>query len=61
MGSKVNQSCNSDLRGASFTTSEVSIKENVLTNWDGGFDDNDNQLWDSELGAHIIININISH
>lgn len=46
-------SCKSDLRGASYATSEVIILPNQLTSWDRGFNENDEQVWGAEKGPYI--------
>ncbi|GJQ62038.1 MAG: chromophore lyase CpcT/CpeT 1 [Melioribacteraceae bacterium] len=52
-GSTVDKNCGSDLRGASYATSEVEISENVLTSWDRGFDSEDRQVWGAITGPYI--------
>lgn len=52
-GSTIDKRCSSELRGASYASSEVRIEETVLTSWDRGFDKNDNQVWGAETGPYI--------
>lgn len=53
-GGKTNTgSCESTLRGASYTTSEVTITQNTLNSWDRGYDDKANQVWGAKNGAYI--------
>jgi hypothetical protein len=54
-GSTVDKNCNSELRGASYATSEVLIKADRLISWDRGFDENDNQVWGAEKGGYIFM------
>jgi len=53
LGSTIEKRCTSNLRGASYATSEVRIEENVLTSWDRGFNENDEQVWGAETGPYI--------
>ena len=53
MGSTDNQACPSQLRGARYATSEVTIKADVLESLDRGYDGEGNQVWGSEYGAYI--------
>jgi CpeT protein len=52
-GSTVEKRCTSQLRGASYATSEVRIEEEYLTSWDRGFDKNGNQVWGAVSGPYI--------
>jgi hypothetical protein len=45
--------CESDLRGASYATSEVSITRGVLKSWDRGYDEEGNQVWGAEDGPYV--------
>ena len=60
IGSTVDRNCSSNLRGASYATSVVRIEENLLTSWDRGFDENDNQVWGAEIGPYIFKKTNIT-
>ena len=53
IGSTVDNHCSSELRGASYATSQVRIEKNVLTSWDRGFDENGNQVWGAVKGPYI--------
>ena len=44
--------CPSDLRGASYATTKISLKENVLESWDQGFDKNGVQVWGAIKGGY---------
>ena len=46
-------SCKSDLRGASYATSEVIILPSKLSSWDRGYDENDEQVWGAEKGPYV--------
>jgi CpeT protein len=45
--------CLSDLRGATYATSMVEIRDGVLTSWDQGFDANDKQVWGAVKGPYV--------
>lgn len=46
-------SCPSELRGANYATSEVTITLGRLVSWDRGFAYNGNQVWGAENGGYI--------
>ena len=52
-GSTVDKNCGSDLRGASYATSEVLIDKDKMISWDRGFDENGNQVWGATDGGYI--------
>jgi hypothetical protein len=52
-GSTVDKNCRSDLRGASYATSEVIIDKDKLTSWDRGFNENGEQVWGATKGGYI--------
>lgn len=52
-GSTVKRNCGSNLRGATYATSEVIIEKHVLNSWDRGFDANGKQVWGAETGAYV--------
>jgi len=52
-GSTVDKNCSSDLRGASYTTSEVIIYKDKLISWDRGFNENGEQVWGATEGGYI--------
>jgi Protein of unknown function (DUF1001). len=54
-GSTLNKSCESNLKGASYATSIVSIYKDMIISWDRGFDKNDHQVWGAEKGGYIFI------
>ena len=45
--------CKSELRGASYATSEVNITKKKLTSWDRGYDADNTQVWGAEKGAYV--------
>lgn len=53
VGSTVGKECTSNLRGASYAASEVQIEKDVLTSWDRGFNENNEQVWGAETGPYI--------
>lgn len=52
-GQTGNKTCPSELRGASYASSIVTVLENKLISWDKGFDKDDKQVWGAEKGAYI--------
>ena len=52
-GSTTNRDCPSDLRGASYATSEVTITADEMISWDRGFDAEGNQVWGSLSGGYV--------
>ena len=53
VGSTVERACPSDLRGASYATTEVRVSEGELLSWDRGFDEEDRQVWGSRAGGYL--------
>ena len=53
VGSTNEKDCTSNLRDASYATSEARIEENVLTSWDRGYDENGVQVWGAITGPYI--------
>lgn len=53
IGNSIAKNCTSNLRGATYATTEVEITKDKLVSWDRGFDDNDNQVWGAEKGGYI--------
>ncbi len=52
-GSTDDKACESNLRGASYATSIVTVYPNRIESWDQGFDANDKQVWGAVKGAYI--------
>lgn len=47
--------CPSDLRGAKYTTTKITLKEGELRSWDQGFDAKGKQVWGATKGGYIFI------
>ena len=47
------KTCSSEMRGASYATSIVTIEKNRIMSWDRGFDANDNYVWGAEKVGYI--------
>lgn len=52
-GRTIDKNCPSDLRGASYASSEVMIDKDKMISWDRGFDENGNQVWGATSGGYI--------
>ncbi|WP_298515645.1 chromophore lyase CpcT/CpeT [uncultured Kordia sp.] len=52
-GSTNEKDCKSTMRGASYATSEVTVKANVIESWDRGFDSNDEHVWGAEKAGYV--------
>lgn len=52
-GSTRGKECNSNLRGATYATSEVLITPERVLSWDRGFDARDRQVWGAEKAGYI--------
>lgn len=53
VGSTIGEGCESVLRGASYATSMVRVEETVLTSWDRGYNENNEQVWGAVAGPYI--------
>ena len=53
VGGTVGEGCCSELAGASYATSDIIIKKNVLISWDRGWDADGQQVWGPESGGYI--------
>jgi len=51
-GSTEGHTCPSELAGAKYATSDVTIRDTLLTSWDRGFDDAGKQVWGATQGAY---------
>jgi hypothetical protein len=51
-GSTNDRDCESLLRGASYATSEVTLRADGLDSWDRGFDAEGKQVWGAKKGAY---------
>uniref|UniRef100_UPI0038D3A63C CpcT/CpeT family chromophore lyase n=1 Tax=Flavobacterium sp. TaxID=239 RepID=UPI0038D3A63C len=47
------KTCASELRGASYATSKVTITANQVLSWDQGFDKDDKQVWGATKAGYI--------
>ncbi len=47
------KTCSSELRGASYATSKVTVLENQIVSWDQGFDKEGKQVWGAEKAGYI--------
>jgi len=56
-GATVGRGCASDLRGATYATSEVRITARQLTSWDRGWDSDNKQVWGAESGGYVFIKL----
>ena len=56
-GSTKDKECVSNLRGASYATSEVTVKFDRILSWDRGFDADDAQVWGAEKGGYEFLKI----
>ncbi|EDP94825.1 chromophore lyase CpcT/CpeT [Kordia algicida OT-1] len=52
-GSTNEKDCKSTMRGASYATSEVTIKPNVIESWDRGFNAKDEHVWGAEKAGYV--------
>ena len=52
-GSTNEKECKSSMRGASYATSEVIIKPNVIESWDRGFNARDEHVWGAEKAGYV--------
>jgi CpeT protein len=55
VGETGNKTCPSELRGASYASSKVTVTENEIMSWDQGFDKTDKQVWGAEKGGYTFI------
>lgn len=52
-GATGDKTCPSELRGAAYANSKVTITEGKLVSWDQGFDHSGKQVWGAEKGGYI--------
>ncbi len=55
VGSTFEKDCESNLKGASYATSDVSIEYNQLNSWDRGFDINGKQVWGATKSGYVFL------
>ncbi|MEO0588730.1 MAG: chromophore lyase CpcT/CpeT [Planctomycetota bacterium] len=53
VGSTNEADCKSTLRGATYATSRVTIRDGVVESWDQGFDAAGEQVWGAEKGPYV--------
>jgi hypothetical protein len=53
VGSTREQECKSNLRGASYATSEVRLTKDYMYTWDRGFDSTGTQVWGATKGGYM--------
>jgi hypothetical protein len=52
-GGTVGKGCSSDINGATYTTSTVSLTSSRLVSWDRGYDAQDRQVWGAVKGGYV--------
>lgn len=52
-GNTGEKTCSSELRGASYATSRVTITENQILSWDQGFDKDGKQVWGATKAGYV--------
>lgn len=52
-GSTVDKNCTSDLRGAAYATTEVTITKDQLLSWDRGYDATGKQVWGAVKSGYV--------
>ena len=53
VGQTGDKTCPSELRGASYATSKVTVLENQILSWDQGFDKEGKQVWGAEKAGYV--------
>ncbi len=56
-GATGDKTCPSELRGASWANSKVTVTENSILSWDQGFDKDGKQVWGATKGGYEFIKI----
>lgn len=56
-GSTQGKQCPSDRKGATYTTSEVTITDGKLLSWDRGYNDKDEQVWGADKGGYEFVKL----
>lgn len=54
-GGTVGQGCASDLRGAAYATSEVTVGPDIIESWDRGFAVDGSQAWGATEGGYVFV------
>lgn len=55
VGKTKEKECLSQLRGATYATSEVTVTETSILSWDRGWDANDQHVWGAEKSGYIFL------
>lgn len=55
VGGTEGSACPSDLRGATYATTKIELRNGQLISWDQGFDASGNQVWGATKGGYIFI------
>jgi hypothetical protein len=53
IGATAYRKCSSDLRNATYATSEVTLTPKLLASWDRGYDATDKQVWGAIKGGYL--------
>jgi CpeT protein len=53
MGQTEEQTCPSELKGASYATTKVNVYQNKIVSWDQGFNSGKRQVWGPEKGGYV--------
>jgi CpeT protein len=56
-GSTKDKECESIHRGATYATSEVTVKADKILSWDRGFNENEEQVWGAVKGGYIFLKV----
>jgi len=54
-GGTIGRGCGSDLRGARYATSLVTVGPDGIESWDQGFDAEGEQVWGAEKGPYVFL------
>lgn len=52
-GGTIGSGCPSDLRGASYATTKITLTNDLLNSWDQGFDQSGKQVWGATKGGYV--------
>lgn len=55
VGQTGNKTCPSELRGASYASSKVTITQNEIFSWDQGFDKDGKQVWGATKAGYVFL------
>lgn len=56
-GGTVGRGCASTRQGAAYTTSQISLRRDLLTSWDRGFDADDRQVWGAVKSGYRFVRV----